>query len=54
MHTSAYSITKLAANAAKGLVAFSEGGTSPQVFVYSVVPYKLLVTLSWAASHLVG
>jgi WD40 repeat protein len=49
LHTTAHSITKISGNAAAGLLAFCEGGTSPQVFVYSVpvggVP-KLLFTLA--------
>lgn len=47
IHTTVYSITKLCGNPAKGLLAFCEGGTSPQVFVYAVDPKpKLLFTLS--------
>lgn len=47
LHTTAYSITKICGNPARGLLAFCEGGTAPQVFVYSVKPKpKLLYTLS--------
>jgi WD40 repeat protein len=46
VHTSAYCITKICGNPERGLLAFCEGGTSPQVFVYSVDPNKLLFTLS--------
>lgn len=45
IHTTVYSITRLCANPVKGLVAFCEGGTSPQILVYSVEP-RLLFTLS--------
>lgn len=44
--TPTYGITKMCANAEKGLVAFCEGGAHPQVYVYSCSPYKLLFTLS--------
>eukprot|EP00438_Fugacium_kawagutii_P030274 Skav225204 [mRNA] locus=scaffold1041:59681:80585:- [translate_table: standard] len=44
--TPTYAITKICANEEKGLVAFCEGGAHPQVFVFSVKPYKLLFTLS--------
>mmetsp|Transcript_129464 Transcript_129464/g.224872 ORF Transcript_129464/g.224872 Transcript_129464/m.224872 type:complete len:1745 (+) Transcript_129464:81-5315(+) len=46
LYTSAYSITKICGNAARGLVAFCEGGTSPQVFVYCIEPRRLMYTLS--------
>jgi len=46
IHTSSYTIAKICGNMARGLVAFCEGGTSPQAFVYSVEPRKLLFTLS--------
>jgi len=47
LYTTAYSITKVCGNPARSLLAFCEGGTSPQVFVYSVKPKpKLLYTLS--------
>ena len=46
LYTSAYSVSKVAGNPAKGLVAFCEGGTSPQVFVYQAKPARLLFTLS--------
>jgi len=46
LYTSAYSVSKVAGNPAKGLLAFCEGGTSPQVFVYQAKPARLLFTLS--------
>mmetsp|Transcript_15588 Transcript_15588/g.33086 ORF Transcript_15588/g.33086 Transcript_15588/m.33086 type:complete len:1700 (-) Transcript_15588:374-5473(-) len=46
IYHSAYSISKLCGDPAKGLLAFCEGGTSPQVFVYNTEPPKLLYTLS--------
>jgi len=45
LYTSAYSITKVAGNLARGLVAFCEGGINPQVFVYQAKPARLLFTL---------
>ncbi|CAJ1451865.1 unnamed protein product [Effrenium voratum] len=42
--TPAYAISKMCSNPEKGLIAFSEGGSNPQVFVYSCSPYKLLYT----------
>lgn len=42
LHTSVYGISKLCCNVARELVAFSEGGSSPQVYVYSMQPQRLL------------
>lgn len=44
--TPTYAITKMCSNDEKGLIAFCEGGAHPQVYVFSVNPYKLLFTLS--------
>jgi len=44
--TPTYAITKMCANEERGLVAFCEGGANPQVYVFSLDPYKLLFTLS--------
>ncbi|CAE8701235.1 unnamed protein product, partial [Polarella glacialis] len=46
LHTTVYGITKLCCNAERGMVAFCEGGASPQVFVYSMEPKKLMFTIS--------
>ncbi|CAE7265476.1 Cfap43 [Symbiodinium pilosum] len=43
--TTAYAVTKLCTNVARGLVAYSEGGSQPQVHVYSCSPQKLLFTI---------
>mmetsp|Transcript_5773 Transcript_5773/g.13698 ORF Transcript_5773/g.13698 Transcript_5773/m.13698 type:complete len:1748 (+) Transcript_5773:106-5349(+) len=45
LYTNAYTVTKICGNVARGLVAFSEGGTEPRVFIYSLEPAKLLCTL---------
>eukprot|EP00929_Paragymnodinium_shiwhaense_P022591 TRINITY_DN14393_c0_g1_i1.p1 TRINITY_DN14393_c0_g1~~TRINITY_DN14393_c0_g1_i1.p1 ORF type:complete len:1735 (-),score=585.53 TRINITY_DN14393_c0_g1_i1:78-5282(-) len=45
-HTSTYGITRLASCPAKGLLALCEGGTQPNVYVYSVEPVKLMFTLT--------
>mmetsp|Transcript_38744 Transcript_38744/g.91098 ORF Transcript_38744/g.91098 Transcript_38744/m.91098 type:complete len:1764 (-) Transcript_38744:52-5343(-) len=49
LYTSVLAITKLAGNVARGYVAFSEGGTDPNVYVYSLEPAKLLFTVTGVA-----
>eukprot|EP00441_Pelagodinium_beii_P015570 CAMPEP_0197663976 /NCGR_PEP_ID=MMETSP1338-20131121/58348_1 /TAXON_ID=43686 ORGANISM="Pelagodinium beii, Strain RCC1491" /NCGR_SAMPLE_ID=MMETSP1338 /ASSEMBLY_ACC=CAM_ASM_000754 /LENGTH=1775 /DNA_ID=CAMNT_0043242517 /DNA_START=13 /DNA_END=5340 /DNA_ORIENTATION=- len=44
--TTAYGITKLCTNVELGLVAFSVGGSFPQVLVYQLKPQKLMFTIS--------
>eukprot|EP00439_Symbiodinium_sp_Y106_P068857 s1358_g11.t1 len=44
--TTAYAVTKLCTNVERGLVAYSEGGSQPQVYVYSCSPQKLLFTIT--------
>mmetsp|Transcript_66282 Transcript_66282/g.215662 ORF Transcript_66282/g.215662 Transcript_66282/m.215662 type:complete len:1692 (-) Transcript_66282:108-5183(-) len=46
IHTASHSISKICGNPAKGLVAFCEGGTSPQAFIYSLETRKQLFSLS--------
>jgi WD40 repeat protein len=43
--TPCYSITRFCGNATRGLIAFSEGGTAPKVYVYSVDPPRHIFTL---------
>jgi len=46
LYVSTFSITKICGNPTAGLLAFCEGGTSPQVFVYNLNPQQLLHTFS--------
>eukprot|EP00927_Polykrikos_kofoidii_P006002 TRINITY_DN12424_c0_g1_i1.p1 TRINITY_DN12424_c0_g1~~TRINITY_DN12424_c0_g1_i1.p1 ORF type:complete len:1741 (-),score=441.52 TRINITY_DN12424_c0_g1_i1:44-5266(-) len=46
LHTSTYGITRLASCPSKGLLAFSEGGIEPHVFVYDTNPLRLLFTIA--------
>mmetsp|Transcript_56653 Transcript_56653/g.90019 ORF Transcript_56653/g.90019 Transcript_56653/m.90019 type:complete len:1753 (-) Transcript_56653:205-5463(-) len=46
IHTTTHSITKICGNPERGYLAFCEGGTKPQVFVWSVDPRKQMFALS--------
>lgn len=43
IHTTSHSITKVCASASTGLLAYCEGGTSPQVYVYNTIPRRSLL-----------